>query len=262
MSFLLNHSKYGQGPALLILHGLFGSSANWRTVANILSNDFTVYTLDARNHGNSPWSDSMSYSQMSDDVARFLDHFDIEKAHLLGHSMGGKTAMTFALNHARRVNRLVVADIAPKSYIKTNAGMHVRFIDAMQGMDINQLPGGRRQAEQILADRLNEARPVVHFLLQNLLIRDRRASWRINLPVIKHSLNSIMGGFDTDKAPIFGGSSLFLYGKNSNYVEPHDHESIRKLFPNAAILGIENAGHWLHAEKPEEFTNKVKEFLA
>jgi len=261
MSFILNHSKFGQGPDLIILHGLFGSSANWRTVANALSTKFTVYALDARNHGNSPWSESMTYLEMADDVVRFLDHHNIKKAHLLGHSMGGKTAMTFALNHQHRVNRLVIADISAKSYAGTNTGVHERNIEAMQSLDLAGLSEGRKQAELILSAKLNESKPVLQFLLQNLIIKDKLANWRINLPIIKHSLNSIMGEIDTISKPTFDGSILFLYGNDSDYIQQHDHDSIRNIFPNATISGIENAGHWLHAEKPVEFTEKVKEFL-
>lgn len=261
MSLLLNHSKYGQGPELIILHGLFGSSANWRTVATALSANFTVYALDARNHGNSPWSESMSYSEMADDVAHFLDFHNINKAHLLGHSMGGKTAMTFALNHRQRVNRLVIADMSAKSYIETNCGVHKQSIKAMQSLDLTDLADGRKQAELALSARLNQPSPVIQFLLQNLVIKDKLARWRINLPVIERSLKSIMNEIDTVTTPSFDGSILFLYGGDSDYVQPDDHDSIRNSFPNATISGIENAGHWLHAEKPVEFTQKVKEFL-
>ena len=260
MSVLLNHTKFGEGPELLILHGLFGSSSNWRTIANALSSSFTVYTLDARNHGNSPWQDSMTYHEMANDVAHFLDHHQIERAHVLGHSMGGKTAMTFALNHPHRVDHLIVADISVRA--NQHLGEHERSINAMQGLDLSNLAQGRKQAELYLSEKLNEPSPVIHFFLQNLVIREKVARWRINLPVIKHSLNSIMSKIDTRDDSTFSGKSLFLYGKNSDYVPVQDHELIRQLFLNAAIYGIDNAGHWLHAEQPVEFTEKVKEFLS
>ena len=260
MSFLLNYTKSGQGPDLIILHGLFGSSSNWRTIANSLAPDFTVYTLDARNHGNSPWSDSMTYLEMADDVIRFLDHYGIDKAHLLGHSMGGKTAMTVALNHPQRVNRLVIADISVKSY--PNTQVHERNIGAMQSLDLTNLSEGRKQAERMLTEKLDEPKSVIYFFLQNLILKDKLAKWRINLPVINRSLKSLMDEIDTSEQLSFDGRSLFLYGANSDYVEPGDHDSIKSIFTNASLGSIENAGHWLHAEQPVEFTEKVKEFLS
>ena len=260
MSLLLNHSKTGTGPALIILHGLFGSSSNWRTIATALSSHFTVYSLDARNHGNSAWRDSMSYAEMADDVVRFLDYHSIDRANVLGHSMGGKTAMSLSLNHPSRVNRLVVADMSIKSY--PDSSYHDRNIEAMLSLDLAQLSGGRKQAELLLSEKLNEPRPVIHFMLQNLVIKDGIAKWRINLPVIQHSLKSIMRAIDNADQQDFDGDSLFLFGKNSDYVQLQDHEAIMQLFPKAVFSGIENAGHWLHAEQPVEFAEKVKEFLS
>ena len=260
MSILLNHSKFGQGPDLLILHGLFGSSSNWRTIAKALSLNFTVYTLDARNHGNSPWSDSMAYIEMADDIVRFLDDQNLETAHVLGHSMGGKTAMTLALNHQQRVNRLIVADISIKTYTD-HLEDHERNIEAMQNLDLANLTQGRKQAELYMSEQLDEPKPVIQFLLQNLLIKDKIAKWRINLPVIQRSLKSIMHEIDINEQSRFNGHCLFLYGQNSNYVQAQDHESIQRVFPNTVFSGIKNAGHWLHAEQPVEFIEKVKEFL-
>lgn len=259
MSILLNHTQLGEGPELLILHGLFGSSSNWRTIAKALSSTFTVYCLDARNHGNSPWQDTMSYREMADDVAYFMDYHNIDAAHVLGHSMGGKTAMTLALNHPQRVDHLVVADISVRANV--HRPEHERSIDAMQSLDLDSLSQGRKQAERYLTEKLNEPGAVIHFFLQNLVIRDNVASWRINLPVIKRSLKTIMDEVDTQESPIFSGPSLFLYGEKSDYIPRQDHESIKQIFPNAELYGIENAGHWLHAEQPAVFSDKVNKFL-
>ena len=259
MPILLNHTKIGQGPELFILHGLFGSSSNWRTIASALSSHFTVYALDARNHGNSPWSESMSYAQMADDVAYFFDYHCINKANVLGHSMGGKTAMMLALNHPEKVDRLVIADMSVRSY--NDNGYHDKNINAMQSLDLNNLTGGRKQAEALLSEMLNEPRPVIQFMLQNLIIKEGLAKWRINLPVIKQSLKFILQGIEADGRAKFDKPSLFLHGNNSNYVQTHDHELILALFTEATISGMDNAGHWLHAEQPLEFTAKVKEFL-
>ncbi len=256
MPVLLNHTKIGTGPELVILHGLFGSSSNWRTIANKLADDFTVYALDARNHGDSPWSDSMTYQEMAEDIAHFLDAQQIQNTNVIGHSMGGKTAMTFALNFPDRLNKLVIADITPKAY--SHGDSHKYYIDTMRSLDLNQL-SGRKQADLFLAEKLNEPKPIIQFLLQNLVFKNEHYSWRINLPVLDQSLTTIMGPISTSKSSKH--PSLFLHGKNSNYVQPADHALINSVFENAVIKDVDNAGHWLHAEQPEQFTRLVKQFL-
>ncbi len=253
----LNYTKIGEGPALIVLHGLFGSASNWRSIANKLSDEFTVYTLDARNHGESPWADSMSYMEMAEDIANFIDQHQINNANVVGHSMGGKTAMTFALNHPEKLNKLVIADIAPKAY--SHGGSHKYYIDNMLKLDLEQLQG-RKEAELYLTEQLNEPKPVIQFLLQNLIFKDNRYKWRINLNSLDQNLASIMGEIPAPGSS--NHSSLFLYGENSNYVQLTDHELINSLFKQCSIQSISNAGHWLHAEQPVEFTRKIREFLS
>jgi len=256
MSVKLNHTKIGSGSELIVLHGLFGSSSNWRTIAAKLADQFTVYSLDARNHGDSSWSESMSYNEMAEDVVHFLDDHQIQSADVIGHSMGGKTAMTFALNYPNRLNKLVVADIAPKIY--AHGDSHKYYIDAMLSLDLNLIKE-RKQAEFILTDKLKEPKPVIQFLLQNLVFKDKKFSWRINLPTLEQSLEFIMGDISTDQQS--DHPSLFLYGSNSNYIQLADHALINSVFPQSMIKQINNAGHWLHTEQPEQFASHVKQFL-
>lgn len=257
MKLLLNHTKTGQGPALVILHGLFGSSSNWRNITRALADAFTVYTVDARNHGDSPWADSMTYADMVNDVIRFLDHEGINRCHLIGHSMGGKTAMTVALKHPDRLERLVVADITPRAY--QHGDSHRQYIDAM--LDLN-LSGGRSQAEIELSKAINEPRPVIQFLLQNLVFKDGQYRWRINLPVLARSLPVLMGDIDQDGLRTCEVPVLFLYGNNSNYVQAQDMELIRSLFSRASFQAVDNAGHWLHTEQPTAFISATRQFLS
>ena len=255
----LNFSQTGQGEDLIILHGLFGSSSNWRSVARALSLNHTVYTLDARNHGDSPWSESMQYNNMADDLANFISRHNLKSAHVLGHSMGGKTAMTFALNYPELVKKLIIADISPQSY--THGNEHHRFIDAMLALDLEGLTGGRKQAQLELTRTLKEPGPVIQFLLQNLNFKNERYQWRINLPVLRDSLKHIMGNIDVSNTNQSEVKSLFVYGKTSNYVTQEHQPQIKRLFPNASFIGIDNAGHWLHAEQPQKFIEAVNGFL-
>ncbi len=252
----LNYTKIGNGPALIVLHGLFGSSSNWRNIANKLADDFTIYTLDARNHGDSPWANTMSYEEMAADVAGFIDRQQIKNAAVIGHSMGGKTAMTLALNHPDKLDKLIVADIAPKAY--SHGGSHKHYIHNMLKLDLDLLQQ-RKQAESFLTDQLNEPKPVIQFLLQNLVFKNNRYQWRINLRSLEQNLAVIMGNITT--AGLSDHSSLFLFGENSNYITADDHSLIKTLFNSATVTGVANAGHWLHAEQPVEFTEKVRRFL-
>ena len=257
MSLDLSYSKIGSGPAVIILHGLFGSASNWRSIANKLADEFTVYTLDVRNHGDSPWADSMDYLDMADDVAHFVAQHQIDSPTIIGHSMGGKIAMTVALNHPEMLGKLVVADIAPKAY--SHGGYHKYYIDNMLKLDLEQLQS-RKEAEFYLIKQLNEPKPVIQFLLQNLVFKDNRYKWRINLNSLAQNLSAIMGEIPSSESS--NHISLFLHGENSNYVQSTDHTMINSLFKQASIQGIANAGHWLHAEQPVEFIRKVRGFLS
>ncbi len=262
--------KYGDaGPPLIIVHGLYGASDNWVSIARDLSDQFEVFVVDQRNHGDSPQADQHTYKAMRDDLREFMDDQGIEKATLLGHSMGGKTVMAFAMAWPERVESLIVVDIAPVSYLDAvdNSMMtanHARMIDAMMELDLDSLES-REDASKALAVKIGSER-IRLFLLKNLTRdSDQSFKWKINLPVLKNSLDEIMGGLPTDehikRGGIKGFPVCFVRGENSDYVRPEDHDTIRKLFPTAEIISIPNSGHWVHAEQPDLLVKNLKYFL-
>ena len=251
----LAHQEIGDGPPLIVLHGLFGSARNWTSVARRLAARHRVYALDLRNHGDSPWADDMAYRAMAGDVVAFIDGQGLDRAALLGHSMGGKVAMAAALGHGPRVARLIVVDIAPVDYPPA----FTSHVQAMQGIDLAAI-GRRGDADGLLRDAIPEA-PVRGFLLQNLVARDGAFDWRLNLAVLAAEMDRIMG-FPADLPDEgYGGPTLFLGGARSPYIDSGHHGLIRRLFPAADIAEIADAGHWVHADQPESFTTAVGDFL-
>lgn len=242
------------GTPLLVLHGLFGSARNWSTVAKRLGERRRVYALDLRNHGGSPWAETMSYPEMAADLLRFLDDRGFARAAVLGHSMGGKAAMTLALNHPDRVERLIVADIAPVAYTHT----HAPYVAAMKGADLEGCTR-RSEVEAQLAAGIPEA-SLRAFLLQNLVMENGRFQWRINLDALAGCMETLIG-FPDLGARRYDGPTLFIGGARSDYITPESAPAIRRAFPAAHIEMILDAGHWVHAEKPEPFTAMVEEFL-
>ncbi len=244
---MLNTVLY-DGPdttPLLIAHGLFGSARNWGVIAKRLSETRPVVAVDMRNHGSSPWDDTQSYQDMAEDLADVMD----QPMDVLGHSMGGKAAMVLALQNPNKVNRLVVADIAPVTYSHTQMGP----IEAMRRVDLNQITS-RADAKAQLGD-LEPGVP--DFLLQSLDMKEKR--WRLNLDVLAAEMDKIIGFPKIENS--FDGPTLFLSGGNSDYVKPDYRLEIKQLFPGAKFARIPDAGHWLHAEKPREFEAAVATFL-
>ncbi len=242
------------GTPLLVLHGLFGSARNWQTLAKRFGERRHVYALDLRNHGGSPWSDEMDYPSMAEDLLRFLDDRGYARAAILGHSMGGKAAMTFALNHPDRVERLFVLDIAPVHYTHT----HAPYVAAMKRAD---LEGRTRRAE--VESQLTGSVPdagLRAFLLQNLVMEDGRFQWRLNLDALAGNMDWLIGFPEFGEAR-YEGPSLFVGGSRSDYITPDAEPAILRHFPKAAVRMVEGAGHWLHAEKPEEFARLVEDFI-
>lgn len=242
------------GTPLLVIHGLFGSARNWQTLAKRFGENHRVYALDLRNHGGAPWADSMTYPEMAEDVLRFLDDRGFARAAVVGHSMGGKTAMTLALNHPDRVERLVVADIAPVTYTHT----HAPFVAAMKRARLEGCTR-RSEVEAQLVDAVPEA-PLRSFLLQNLVLEQGTFHWRINLDAIGSCMGELIGFPDLGDAR-YNGPTLFIGGTRSDYILPDHNATIRHHFPSARIEMIEGAGHWLHAERPEEFARLVESFV-
>jgi esterase len=248
-------AEQGSGPPLLILHGLFGSGRNWSSPAQRLAAAHHVFALDARNHGASPWADSMTYADMMADVMAFQAARRLGRAAVMGHSMGGKAAMLLALRHAAAVERLVVVDVAPVAYEPALAD----YVRAMRAADLAGVTR-RAQVDAQLAGTVTSPAERA-FLLQNLVFEEGRARWRLNLPVIERFMPEISGFPDIGDVA-FGGPALFIAGERSGYVRPEHRPAIERLFPSARIVRVPEAGHWLHAERPDAFLALVAPFLA
>ncbi|AKQ46866.1 alpha/beta hydrolase [Rufibacter radiotolerans] len=251
----LNYKTLGQGQPLLILHGLFGTLDNWQTLGKQFSENFQVFLIDLRNHGRSPHSDEFSYQLMSDDLLEFIQQHQLKEALIIGHSMGGKVAMNFALQHPDQLSKLLVADIAPKHY----PPHHDDIIAGFRSIDLNAIQS-RQDADTKLAEMVPDLGTRM-FLLKNLYRKeDNTFGWRLNLDAIEKNLDQVLSTIESTTP--FTKPVLFLRGANSRYIKPdQDLAPIKALFPAAEIKTIENAGHWLHAEQPEEFYRIAMEFL-
>ncbi|HET7594674.1 MAG TPA: alpha/beta fold hydrolase [Stellaceae bacterium] len=249
-------TEQGSGPPLLILHGVFGSGRNWSSLAQHLAAAHHVFALDARNHGASPWADSMSYADMIADVRAFQAARGLERVAVMGHSMGGKTAMLLALSRPEAVERLVVVDVAPVAYQPALAA----YVQAMRAADLAGV-SRRAQVDAQLAGAI--ASPGERaFLLQNLVLEGGQARWRLNLPVLERFMPEISGFPELAQGVAFAGPALFIAGERSGYVRPEHGPVIERLFPKARIVQVPEAGHWLHAERPDAFLALVTPFLA
>jgi pimeloyl-ACP methyl ester carboxylesterase len=255
MPVQLAATEYGAGSPLAILHGLFGSSRNWRSIAQALAPTHRVLTFDLRNHGGSPWVDGMSYDAMVEDLRASFGARGLDRTALLGHSMGGKVAMAMALRHPAEVDRLVVVDIAP---VVNPPGL-LSYIRAMRGLDLRGVTR-RSEVDAQLAGAVPDAAERA-FLLQNLVISDGETRWRLNLDAIERGLPQIRGFPDVPDS-IYEGPALFIAGACSNYIRPEDEAGILQLFPQSRLEHIAGAGHWVHAEQPGAFLKAVGDFLS
>lgn len=251
---------------MVILHGLYGSSDNWISIGRALADDFEVYLVDQRNHGRSPHDDQHNYEAMRNDLLDFLTDAGLDRIILAGHSMGGKTAMCFAANFPGRVEKLIVVDMAPKSYrilIRKEVPSHYDILKAMKEVDFTRI-SGRREVDRMLAPVIKQRR-IRAFLMKNLgKTDDNRYFWKLNLNVLLRDLDNIMGDinencFEPGAVP---GSLpvLFIRGENSPYILDRDMDIIKKIFPSAELETISGAGHWLHAEQPEAFIDVLRRF--
>jgi pimeloyl-ACP methyl ester carboxylesterase len=249
----LFYRTIGQGHPLIILHGLMGSSDNWLTQSKILAEQYHVYMVDQRNHGRSFHSDEFDYKVLTEDLKHFVEKHVIGKPIILGHSMGGKTAMNFAVRYPELLSKLIVVDIAPKTY----PVHHDSIIDGLNAIPINSLQS-RDEADRILSEYVPEA-DVRQFLLKNLSRKPEGGfMWKINLPAIDKSLEKISEGMQYNGT--YNGPSLFVRGSKSKYVLDEDRATIKTLFPNSTLITMDT-GHWVQAEKPVEFVEIVKNFL-
>ena len=250
------HSKIlGQGKPLVILHGFLGMSDNWKTLGNSYSeNGFNVHLIDQRNHGKSFHSTDFNYDFLAMDLENYLDYQGLESTSLIGHSMGGKTAMQFACSYPSMVSKLIVADIAPKYY----PPHHSTIIDALNKIDLNGI-SSRTEADEQLKKYIPDF-GTRQFLLKNLYWNeDKNLRFRFNLEVLSEKMQEI--GENINNTDNFDGPTLILKGDRSEYVVENDMTEIKKYFPNAEMETITNAGHWLHAENPEQFLEKSLKFL-
>tara|TARA_R110000824_G_scaffold315042_1_gene501990 strand:- start:13683 stop:14453 length:771 start_codon:yes stop_codon:yes gene_type:complete len=242
------------GKPLIILHGLFGHQGNWATHAKALSDTFAVVGFDARNHGQSPHSETMSYELMAEDVMETMDALGIKSANFIGHSMGGKTAMQLALKHPERVEKLLVVDIAPVAY---QAGPD-EVLAGLQHLDPGNL-FSRKQADESLQDYIG-SKNIRDFLLSNLQRSLEGAyQWRMGLAAISSSYAQLKAGLEAEKS--FSGKTLFIKGEYSDYILSDYKSQILNMFPAAKIVEIAGAGHWVHSEKPEQFLKLARDFL-
>ena len=251
----LNYKEFGQGDPIIILHGLFGTLDNWQTVGKQLAEDHSVYIIDQRNHGCSPHADEHNYPSMAEDLRQFMETNWIYKSHIIGHSMGGKTAMQFALEYPDMVDKLVVVDISPKAY----EGNHHEIFDALLSLDLKKIDG-RKDADMHLAKTISD--PGVRLFLMKNLSREKGGGYRLkmNLPVLHKHYGEILAAIESDHS--FDGETLFIRGEKSKHILDGDELLIEELFPSARMETIKNAGHWVHADAPEELLTLVKKFIA
>jgi esterase len=249
-------TSYGEsGSPVVVMHGLFGSGRNWMTAARRLSSAHRVFAFDLRNHGSSPHVDTMTYPEMAEDVQETISSLGVGPVGLVGHSMGGKTAMLTALRYPEVVDRLVVVDAAPVVY----PPQFLQYAAAMRAADLSNVER-RSDVDAQLVEAV-ESPGTRAFLLQNLILDDAGARWRPNLPVIEAALPDL-SGWPSDVTGSYDGPTLFVYGGKSDYVKHDYRATIEAYFPRVEFEVIPEAGHWVHAERLDDFLATVTPFLA
>ena len=255
---LLNYKQLGTGEHIVLIHGLFGSLENLNMVAKPLAQDYCVTSVDVRNHGGSFHDSDMGYAELAQDIITLLDHLDIESCFLLGHSMGGKIAIQVALEQPERINKLLIADIAPVSY----PPHHLRIIEGLQAIDLSRVTK-RKDADIQLAQFVDNI-GVRQFLLRNLALNAHNEfSFKCSLSDISLCYPQIMkANALPDNKVAYAGPTLFIKGGNSDYILPEHRPAIAALLPKSKAKIIQGAGHWLHAEKTIAFNKIVLDFLS
>ena len=250
----LHYRKYGNGDPLIILHGLFGSGINWNGIGKMLASEYAVYIPDQRNHGKSPHSNDCSYEDLTRDLRAFYRDNGIHQAIIMGHSMGGKAALNFALSYPQMVKKLIVVDIGVKAYPVQDESL----IAAMVNLELGKY-NSRKEIDVELSKDIREESMRL-FIMQNLQ-RNQGAgfSWKMNLNVLSQNIDKV--SVEIPVNGVFDQPTLFILGGQSDYVLPDDREDILKQFPNSQFVVLENAGHWVHADEPELFSHCVAEFL-
>lgn len=252
----LFYREFGEGQPVIILHGLFGQSDNWVTVGRRIADQFHVYIPDQRNHGQSPHTSIHSFPAMADDLDEFIEEYQIDNPILIGHSMGGKVAMTYALENPGKVKKLVVIDISPRKYPERIA--HTKVITQMMSIDLEKVTT-RGEVEKILESKIPDAR-VRMFIMKNLYYKlHGKLAWRLNLETINQSMDMLFEGIRSENQ--YKGSALFIRGGKSDYILDEDIPLIESLFTEAVIKTIPGASHWVHADAPEELCYLLSGFL-
>ena len=250
----LNYKKFGEGIPVVILHGLFGSLDNWQTFGKQLAERFEVYLVDLRNHGHSPHSDDFSYELMAEDLKTFFDENFLRGVYLVGHSMGGKAAMFLTQQQASLIDKLVIVDIGPKYY----EPHHSQIINGLQSVDLD-IVKTRGAVDEILSQKVPEL-GVRQFLLKNLYWKEKgQLAWRMNLEVIAQKIEEVGKKLPDGEINV---ETLFIKGGKSNYIKENDEDLILSQFTKAQIENIENAGHWVHAEAPQEMQKTLVDFFS
>jgi esterase len=253
----LFYREYGEGQPVIILHGLLGISDNWVGFSRRLAEEgYRILIPDQRNHGHSPQHPVLNYYALTDDLTEFIETHHLVRPIILGHSMGGKVAMRYTLEHPLAVDRLIVVDTSMRSYFRFN--YHLKLVDAMLSFDFSQT-GTRQEVEARLAEKIKDDR-LVRFLMKNLYWKEKgKLGWRPNLQAISNQVDAMYDGvFYSAK---FDRPALFIRGGLSDYILDEDIPGIMQNFPQAIIKTIENGTHWVHADEPEEFYRLVSEFM-
>lgn len=248
----LHYREIGEGKPVVILHGLFGNSDNWQTHGKRLSEYYRVILVDLRNHGHSGWSDDFSYELMAADLKELFDDLNLEEVILLGHSMGGKTAMLFAQKHPELLEKLIVVDMGIKLY----PPHHQHILEAINTLDLSTVEN-RSQAEQHLSKYI-DSDGVKQFLLKNIYwVEKGKMAWRMNTPVLEREMDNILTAIERKECFV---QTLFIRGGLSQYILDEDISEIEDVFPDSEFITIPDAGHWVHAEQPEAFIDAVLGF--
>jgi len=253
--------KYGNGSLnIIILHGLYGSSDNWVSIAKILSQKFTVYIPDQRNHGQSPHSAEFNYNVLINDLYNFIVKNKIDNPVIIGHSMGGKVAMYFNYTYPQIAKKLIIIDIVPKDYSNDqNNKFHRKLILFMSRLNLNNFKN-RKDLSDFIFNNINDKR-LTHFILKNLKREDNSFSWKINIETISNELQNILSEEYNKKIKNINTPTLFIKAEDSGYIKPQDFYFIKSIFKNVEIKSIKNTSHWIHSEKPAKLCELIFDFV-